>query len=93
LLWLKLRGRRLDGYKFRRQVSISRFVVDFAALEAKLIVEVDGGQHALEREKDAARTEELERFGFRVVRFWNHEVLSNIEGVLEVVLQELRLVH
>jgi very-short-patch-repair endonuclease len=93
LLWKHLRGRRLDGYKFRRQVSIGGYVADFAALEARLIIELDGGQHAERIAEDQMRTAELERFGFRVVRFWNHDVLANIDGVLEAVLQELRLVR
>jgi very-short-patch-repair endonuclease len=93
LLWRHLRGRRLDGYKFRRQVSAGRYVADFAALEPKLIIELDGGQHAERTVEDEMRTVELERFGFRIVRFWNHDVLANIDGVLEAVLQELRLVR
>jgi very-short-patch-repair endonuclease len=93
LLWKHLRGRRLDGYKFRRQVSIGGYVADFAALEARLIIELDGGQYAERIAEDQMRTAELERFGFRVVRFWNHDVLANIDGVLEAVLQELRLVR
>ena len=93
LMWKHLRGRRLAGYKFKRQVPIGHFVVDFVAMEPKLIIEIDGGQHAILAEKDRLRTEELERFGYRIVRFWNHDVLNNIDGVLETVLQELRIVH
>ena len=93
LLWKHLRGRRLDGYKFRRQVAVGKYVVDFAALEPRLIIELDGGQHVNQAVKDEMRTAELERFGFRVIRFWNHDVLTNIDGVMEAVLQELRLVR
>jgi len=93
LLWGRLRGRRLNGYKFRRQAPIGGYIADFAALEAKLIVELDGGQHALQINGDAARTEVLDRFGFRILRFWNHEVLSNLDGVLEALIQELHLPH
>lgn len=93
LRWKNLRGRRLDGYKFKRQVAIGGYIADFAALEPRLIIELDGGQHAQRIAEDQMRTAELERFGFRVVRFWNHDVLTNIDGVLEAVLQELRLVR
>jgi very-short-patch-repair endonuclease len=93
LLWSRLRGRRLAGYKFKRQYPLAGYVVDFIALESKLIIEVDGGQHATRTEADLRRTENLERFGYRVVRFWNHDVLANIEGVLEAIHQELNLVH
>jgi very-short-patch-repair endonuclease len=93
LMWAHLRGRRLAGYKFKRQVPIAGYVVDFVALEAKLIVEIDGGQHSIRIEEDRVRTEELERFGYRIVRFWNHDVLNNIEGVLEALVQELHIIR
>jgi very-short-patch-repair endonuclease len=93
LLWKHLRGRRLDGYKFRRQVAIGGYVADFAALEPRLIIELDGGQHAEQVVRDEKRTAELEKFGFRVIRFWNHDVIANIDGVMEAVLQELLLVR
>ena len=93
LIWSRLRGRGLAGYKFKRQVPIAGFVVDFAALEAKLIIEIDGGQHSVRLEADQLRTEKLERFGYRIVRFWNHDVLNNIEGVLDAVIQELHIVR
>ncbi len=82
-LWQSLRNRQLGGYKFRFQHSIGAFVVDFACLEAKLIVEVDGGQHS--DQNDARRTALLEASGFRVLRFWNYDVLTNREGILAVV--------
>jgi very-short-patch-repair endonuclease len=87
-LWLQLRGRRLGGHKFRRQWSLWPHVGDFCCLKAKLIIEVDGGQHTPER--DAARTAALTAQGFRIIRFWNNDVLNNIEGVLEVILAALR---
>ena len=86
-LWLQLRGRRLGGGKFRRQWTIGPYVVDFCCLEARLIVEVDGGQHRPER--DRARTEFLRSRGFRVIRFWNNDVLGNPDGVLTVLLDAL----
>ena len=93
LLWSRLRGRRLQAVKFKRQVPLFGYIVDFAALENKLIVELDGGQHATQAERDKARTVALESAGYRVIRFWNNEVLSNIDGVLESIVQELSLTH
>lgn len=86
-LWQALRARQLQGAKFRRQVPLGDYVADFLCFEARLIVEVDGGQHSLER--DGARTAWLESQGFRVVRFWNNEVLGNLEGVLRMIAAEL----
>jgi len=88
LLWSRLRDQRLAGYKFRRQHPIGPYVVDFACVERHLVVEVDGGQHALdsERARDEERTRRIEAEGFRVLRFWNNEVLTNLEGVLEAIL-------
>eukprot|EP01136_Pigoraptor_vietnamica_P003769 Opistho-1_new@33414 len=81
--WQAVRNRQLDGFKFRFQHSLGPFVADFACLEAMLIVELDGGQHSEVR--DVRRTAYLEAKGFRVLRFWNHDVLENLEGVLTVV--------
>ena len=83
LLWSKLRGRRL-GFKFRSQHSLGPFVADFVCLERKLIVEADGGQHG--PEADPPRTAYLRRRGFRILRFWNHDILGNIDGVIETIL-------
>jgi very-short-patch-repair endonuclease len=93
LLWSKLRGRRFEGIKFRRRVPIANYVVDFAALDLKFIIEVDGGQHDLRTAEDAKRTRILEEWGYHVVRFWNNDVLSNIDGVLEAIMQELQLIR
>jgi very-short-patch-repair endonuclease len=87
-LWFALRDRRSAGFKFRRQVPIDRFIADFICFEARLVVEVDGGQHA-ESLRDQWRDRWFAENGFRVVRFWNNEVLSNLEGVLTVLLAEL----
>lgn len=89
-LWLALRGRKLDGFKFRRQVPIDRYFADFACLEARLVVELDGGQHAEHVEYDAARTAVLESCGFHVLRFWNHHVLAEIDGVVDEISRVLR---
>jgi very-short-patch-repair endonuclease len=93
LLWSKLRGRRFDGIKFKRQVPIANHIVDFVSLDLKFIIEVDGGQHDVRAAQDAERTRILQEWGYHVVRFWNNDVLSNIEGVLEAILQELQLVR
>jgi very-short-patch-repair endonuclease len=85
--WQAVRNRQLDGFKFRFQHSLAPYVADFACLEAMLIVELDGGQHS--EAKDARRTAFLEAKGFRILRFWNHDVLENLEGVLAVVSAEL----
>ncbi|WP_343520178.1 endonuclease domain-containing protein [Sphingomonas sp.] len=85
--WQAVRNRQLDGFKFRFQHSLWPYVADFACLEAMLIVELDGGQHS--ETKDARRTAFLEAKGFHVLRFWNHEVLDNLDGVLAVVAAAL----
>jgi len=82
--WTAVRNRGLGGFKFRRQMSIGPYVVDFACLEARLIVELDGGQHSAER--DAVRTAFLEAHGYRVHRVWNNAMIENEFGVLEEVL-------
>jgi very-short-patch-repair endonuclease len=89
-LWYHLRDRRLDGAKFRRQFPVGPYIADFACIEAMLIVELDGGQHSEQVERDAARTEYLERRGYRVVRFWNDEVFTELEGVLMLIRRALR---
>jgi very-short-patch-repair endonuclease len=85
LLWRHLKAKQMEGLKFRRQEQIGHFIADFVCYERALIVEADGGQHALEWEKDEERTLWLNAQGFRVLRFWNHEILTNIDGVLETI--------
>ncbi len=87
-LWFALRDRRFQSFKFRRQVPIGPYVADFLSYASRLIVEVDGGQHA-ESERDAGRDRWLAENDFRIVRFWNNEVLSNLEGVLTALAAEL----
>jgi very-short-patch-repair endonuclease len=91
LLWSRLRAGRLEGIKFRRQHPIGHYIVDFVCLERKLIIELDGGQHALPEEiwNDKERTDWMEKEGYTVLRFWNNEVLTNMEGVLEVIREKL----
>ncbi len=88
LLWRQLRFWQLDGYKFRRQQPIGNYIVDFVCLEKRLVVEVDGGQHA--DQVDAQRDNWLRDEGFLVLRFWNHEVLKNIDSVKEMILKNLQ---
>jgi very-short-patch-repair endonuclease len=88
-LWSALRDRRLSGYRFRRQFPIGRFIVDFACTKHRLIVEADGSQHA-DSESDRERTAWLEEQGWRVLRFWNNDILTHTEGVVETVLKELQ---
>ncbi|MGO8921237.1 MAG: endonuclease domain-containing protein [Stellaceae bacterium] len=88
-LWSRLRRKLLEGFRFRRQHPMGPYVVDFFCPDAKLIVEVDGGQHA-ESASDVVRTSWLEARGYRVIRFWNNDVLGNTEGVLLSILDALR---
>jgi very-short-patch-repair endonuclease len=84
-LWQRLRMQQMHGFKFRRQHPCEGFILDFACIELKLAVEVDGGQHNENREKDAKRTAILESHGWKVLRFWNHEVLQEVNVVLSVI--------
>ena len=87
-LWAMLRNRQLGGWKFRRQVPMGRYIADFVCVEARLIVECDGGQHAGST-YDAERDAWLEQEGFRVIRFWNGDVLREPEGVADKLLAAL----
>ncbi len=88
-LWLRLRDGRLDGLKFRRQAPIGPYIADFACFEARLVVEVDGGQHA-ESKYDRMRDHELIGRGFRVLRFWNHDVLRQTDDVVQTIYAAAR---
>jgi len=91
-LWQALSARKVATTRFNRQVEIEPFICDFVARTPKLIVEIDGGQHAMETGQDASRTRYLESKGYRVIRFWNNDVLGNLEGVvaeIERVIAEL----
>src|SRR5262245_10804464 len=88
-LWSKLRRRQIEDCRFRRQVPIGSFVIDFACLERRLLIEVDGGLHVGREQYDAQRTEWLEVHGYRVLRFTNSEVMWGIDGVLQAIRSAL----
>jgi len=87
LLWSKLRSKQLEGIKFRRQQPIGNYIVDFVSFERQIIIEVDGGQHANKKKEDQRRDQILTKDGFKVLRFWNNNVLENIDAVLEIIRQ------
>jgi very-short-patch-repair endonuclease len=89
-LWYRIRSRQIEACKFRRQAVIGRYIVDFACFERQLVIELDGGQHASMVEADLKRTAWLNSQGYTVLRFWNNDVIENIEGVLERIAEELR---
>ncbi len=90
-LWLYLRNRRMNGYKFCRQVPIGKYIVDFLCKEIKLVIELDGSQHCLQKEYDQRRTKYLASKGYRVVRYRNNQVLQEGEAVLEDILRQLEV--
>ena len=89
-LWQALRKKQFANTRFRRQVIIENYIVDFLCHESRLIIEVDGGQHQQQQMYDSKRTEILEKYGYKVLRFWNHEVLGNLDTVIEKIWLELR---
>jgi len=89
-LWYLLRRKQLEGLRFRRQAPVGKYIADFVCFRERLIVEVDGGSHVDAQAYDEARTAWLESEGFRVLRFWNNDVLGNQEGVLERILEALK---
>lgn len=91
-LWRRLRGCQINNYKFRRQHPYGDFILDFVCLEIKLVVEVDGGQHN-QSTQDVLRDQALSAAGFRVMRFWNNQVLNDIESVVEFIWLELEKIN
>ena len=91
-MWRYLRDRQIEGFKFSRQQPVGRYVVDFVNLEKKVVIELDGGQHALDP-GDKIRDEWLQAEGYKVVRFWDNQVFSNLEGVLETIRDALFTPH
>ena len=89
-LWQRIRNRQVLGVRFNRQVPIGPFICDFVARTPGLIIELDGGQHGVRTGEDERRTAFLANRGFRLIRFWNHDVLANVEGVLEVIATALK---
>ncbi len=89
-LWSRLRGRQVMGAKFRRQHPLGPYIVDFCCPEARLVIEIDGGQHAQQTRADAFRTRTIEELGYEVIRFWNNEVLAETDAVLECIERKLR---
>jgi very-short-patch-repair endonuclease len=92
-LWARLRARQISGVKFRRQHPIGPYIVDFCSPDHGLVVELDGGQHAEQTSADQARTHFLEAEGYRVVRFWDHEVLNHLDAILEEIVRLLSNPH
>jgi len=92
-LWLFLRNRLLEGVKFRRQEPMGRFIADFVSYERKLVIELDGGQHDLRKEKDKERDVWFKNQGYEVLRFWDNEVFGNTDGVLETIRKKLLTPH
>lgn len=88
-LWKHLRGKRLGGYRFRRQQPLGQYILDFVCVDAKLVIEIDGGQHAEQNAYDETRTRYLQNLGFTVIRFWNNEVLQQTDAVLTAILHKL----
>jgi very-short-patch-repair endonuclease len=88
-LWRHLRRKQVAGFKFRRQCHIGPYIVDFVSFDAKLVIEVDGGQHSWQTEQDVLRTRWIKSQGFTVIRFWNHEVLQETDSVLQAILERV----
>lgn len=89
LLWQKLRNRQFEDFKFRRQQPVGSYIVDFVNFEKRMVIEVDGGQHAILKDKDKKRDAWLNAEGYAVMRFWNNEVFENLDGILEVIRDKL----
>ena len=92
-LWSRLRARQLEGFKFRRQHPIGPYVADFFCLEAKLVIELDGSQHADQLDQDKRRSEYLRDAGYAVLRIWNHKIISNIDEVLQQIADAIEQPH
>ena len=88
-----LRLRQIEGHKFRRQQPLGEYIVDFVCFERRLIIEVDGGQHSEKKSYDSERDEWLKAQGFSILRFWNHQVLQEIQAVKEIIYKSLEEKH
>jgi very-short-patch-repair endonuclease len=89
VLWKQLRAKRFEGFKWRRQEPIGKYIVDFVCYEKRIIVECDGGQHIVQKDKDSKRDEWLKDRGYKILRFWDNEVLQNLDIVLDVIWKVL----
>ena len=90
LLWSNLRSHQMFGFQFRRQEPIGRYIVDFVCYRRRLIIELDGGHHQEQAGYDSERTDWLSQRGFKVIRFWNDDVVDNIDGVLDAIYLALQ---
>ena len=88
-IWQNIRNRQLGDFKFKRQYPVGPYILDFVCIDKKLVVEIDGGQHMERQEKDRERTRYLEVKGYRVIRFWNDQVVKETPAVLESILEYL----
>ena len=88
-LWARLRRRQLNGFPFRRQYPLGRYIVDFVCLAQRLVIELDGGQHSVQQDYDAKRTAWLEKQGYRVIRFWDNDVLLETDTVVASIFEAL----
>ena len=89
MLWQALRSKQFGGYRFRRQHPIGRYIADFACIEQKIVIELDGGQHQEQLAYDNQRTAFIQAQGWQVLRFWNNDVLNNLDGVLTTIAERL----
>ncbi len=87
-LWNRLRAKQVEGIKFRRQQPIENYIVDFVSFRKRIIIEVDGGQHVKKKQTDIGRDKFFNDNGYKVLRFWNNDVLVNIDGVMEIIRNE-----
>lgn len=90
VVWQAIRGAQMDGYKFRRQFAIGKYIADFACIEKKLVIELDGGQHQYHQDYDEQRSAFIQEQGWQVLRFWNNDVLENLDGVLHRISEKLK---
>ena len=89
MLWAKIRGRQLQGFRFRRQHPIGSYIIDFICLELKLIIELDGSQHMGQQQYDMKRSQWLQSNGFKIMRFWNSDILDDLDGVMQAICMHL----
>ncbi len=84
-IWHSIKGKKIKNHRFRRQHPIGPYIVDFVCLENRIVIEIDGGQHAWQKETDEKRTKWLESEGYRVIRFWNNQIMNEFNGVIQIL--------